>query len=169
MSHDALERTAAHLKEVKRAGWVRAGHGAPESVAAHSWAVSFLALLRCPPGLDRERLLVMAILHDLAEARVGDITPHDGVPPAEKHAREAAAMNELLADRPDLLAVWEEAEARQSPEAVLLKQLDVLDMKLQAEHYSRTGQLPPAAAQEFIDSANRSLHPPASSLRPPAS
>jgi len=159
MNDDELERTAAHLKDVKRAGWVRAGHPAPESVAAHSWAVSFLALLRCPPGLDRERLLVMAILHDLAEVTVGDITPHDGVSPAEKHAREAAAMADLLADRPDLLATWQEAEARQSPEARLLKQLDLLDMKLQAEHYSRTGQLAPAAAKEFIDSANRSLPP----------
>lgn len=159
MTDDELQRTAARLKDVQRAGWVRAGHPAPESVAAHSWAVSFLALLRCPPGLDRERLLVMAILHDLAEVTVGDITPHDGISAAEKHAREAAAMADLLADRPDLLATWEEAEARQSPEARLLKQLDLLDMKLQAEHYSRTGQLAPAAAKEFIDSANRSLSP----------
>lgn len=159
MNDDELERTAALLKEVKRAGWVRAGHPAPESVAAHSWAVSFLALLRCPPGLDRERLLVMAILHDLAEVIVGDITPHDGVTPAEKHAREAAAMADLLSGRPDLLAAWEDAEARRSPEAKLLKQLDLLDMKLQAEHYSRTGQLSPEAAHEFIDSAARSLSP----------
>lgn len=30
----------------------------------------------------------MALAHDLAEAVVGDITPHDGVSREEKHRRE---------------------------------------------------------------------------------
>ena len=39
-----------HLKNVARAGWVRAGVESPESVAAHSWGMSLLALHLCPFG-----------------------------------------------------------------------------------------------------------------------
>ncbi len=141
---------AMDLKHLPRAGWARVGvssHAARtdaydvsvESVAAHSWGVAFLALLRCPPELDRQRVLTMAILHDLAEVRVGDLTPHDGVPADEKHARERAAMHALLGHRPDLLAAWEEAEACVTPEARFVKVLDRADMGLQAERYMRAG------------------------------
>lgn len=143
----ALE--AMGLKEVARAGWLRVGVTAPESVAAHSWGVSFLAVLLCPPGLDREKLLVMAVLHDLAEVRVGDLTPADGVDQAEKHRREAEAMRELLEGRPELLALWEEAEAQRSPEAKFLKHLDRLDMGVQARRYMSQG----VDVSEFLKSA----------------
>jgi putative hydrolase of HD superfamily len=39
--------------------------------------------------------LKLALVHDLAECIVGDITPLCGVSPAEKHQREDAAMKEL--------------------------------------------------------------------------
>src|SRR4051794_19563715 len=108
MNDRALLAEALGLKSLTRAGWQRVGVPNPESVAAHSWGVAMAVLLRCPPELDRERVLIMAILHDLAEVRVGDITPYDGVPRAEKHRREREAMATLLAHRPDLLAIWEE-------------------------------------------------------------
>ena len=139
MTDRALAEVATLLKEVDRAGWKRIGVERPESVAAHSWGVALLALLRCPPELDRGKLLAMAVLHDLAELRVGDLTPHDGVSKADKHARERAAMDELLADRPDLRAIWDEAEAKETPEARLLDQLDKADMGVQAERYAALG------------------------------
>ena len=83
------------LKEVDRAGWKRSGLTNVESVAGHSWGVAFLALQICPPNLDRLRLLEMAICHDVAEVRIGDITPHDGVPPEEKVRIETEAMLDL--------------------------------------------------------------------------
>jgi putative hydrolase of HD superfamily len=135
----ALALEAVRLKELDRAGWKRVGVAHPESVAAHSWGVALLALLRCPPGLDRGKLLAMAVLHDLAEVRVGDLTPFDGVSPDEKHRRERDAMDELLAHRPDLRVLWDEAEAGISPEARLLKELDRADMGLQAERYMEQG------------------------------
>jgi putative hydrolase of HD superfamily len=135
----ALALEATGLKELKRAGWVRVGIPDPESVAAHSWGVALLALLRCPPEFDRGKLLAMAVLHDLAEVRVGDLTPNDGVPREEKHARERAAMHAMLAHRPDLLALWEEAEACATPEARFLKALDRAEMGLQALRYMTHG------------------------------
>jgi putative hydrolase of HD superfamily len=43
-------------------------------------------------GVDAARCLRMALVHDAAEAIVGDITPHCGVSEEDKHAREAAAI-----------------------------------------------------------------------------
>ena len=78
------------LKELPRAGWVRVGVSQPESVAAHSWGVAWLVLTLCPTNLDRGRALAIAVLHDLAEVRVGDITPHDGIPSEDKAEAERA-------------------------------------------------------------------------------
>lgn len=139
MTDGELLREALALKVLDRAGWKRVGVAAPESVADHSYGVALAALVLAPPELDRARLLAMALLHDLAEVRIGDITPHDGVPREEKKRREAAAAAALFADHPGLLALWEEAEAGQSAEARFLKELDRLDMALQAEAYARLG------------------------------
>ena len=99
LNNDSLNRDSflevLGLKEVDRAGWKRSGLTNVESVAGHSWGVAFLALQICPPNLDRLRLLEMAICHDVAEVRIGDITPHDGVPPEEKVRIETEAMLDL--------------------------------------------------------------------------
>ena len=47
------------------------------------------------PGVDGAKCVKMALVHDIAEAIVGDLTPHDPVTPAEKHAREAAAVEKM--------------------------------------------------------------------------
>ena len=85
-----LDAAVDRLKHLDRAGWVLAGHDAPESVAAHSWGMAVRCLQHCPDDLDLATVLSMALVHDLAEAVVGDITPHDGVDKAEKHAKERA-------------------------------------------------------------------------------
>ena len=151
---------AMALKALPRAGWVRAGVPAPESVAAHSWGVSFLVLILCPPDLDRGRALAIATLHDLAEVRAGDITPHDKVPPAEKTRRETEAMRATLTVEPDaeaLYALWREYEDASSPEGRLVKALDKLDMALQAAAYEASDDLD---LTEFIDSALSRLDDP---------
>ena len=130
---------ALRLKHLDRAGWKRAGISSPESVAAHSWGVSLLVLACCPPTLDRERVLIMAILHDLAEVRVGDITPYDGVTKEEKHRRERVAIMDMLAGRPDLLSIWLEAEVGLTPEAIYVKEMDGLDLRYTAHHYQTEG------------------------------
>ena len=152
MTDRALLHAALALKALDRAGWKRVGIVRPESVAAHSWGVTFAALLRCPPTLDREKVLIMALLHDLAEATVGDITPYDGVSKEEKRQREDAAIRHLLGDHPELLSIWEEAEQRQSPEAHFVKEMDLLDLGLTAESYAAQ-----ADTSEFLPSAAAAL------------
>ena len=78
----------------------------------------------------------MALVHDLAEAVVGDITPNDGVSDEEKAAMEREAMGTMtaaLGARGEaLMALWEEYEAGESAEARLVKDMDKLEMIAQA-------------------------------------
>jgi putative hydrolase of HD superfamily len=132
------------LKALPRAGWIRVGVPAPESVAAHSWGVAFLVLALAPDSLDRGHALGPALVHDLAEVEVGDITPHDGVSPDEKHRREAVAMARLVTPFPrsaELLALYEEYAAKRSPEARFVRACDKLDLALQSALYQRDGGL----------------------------
>lgn len=131
---------AAHLKQLFRQGWLRAGvpEARCESVAEHSFMVALLALVLAEeryPGLDAARAVKMALLHDLAEAHAGDITIHDGVPREEKQRLEREAMIRLLHGLPGgegLFALWEEYESGGSREALLVRQMDRLEMALQA-------------------------------------
>jgi len=123
---------ALGLKGVIRAGWIRAGVENPESVAAHSWGMAMLATQLCPGDLDFQRVLELCILHDVAEVRVGDITPHDGIDPEEKHRQETEAIQGMGIEASEIFA---EYEAQETPESRFVRYLDKLDMALQAEIY----------------------------------
>ena len=141
---------ALALKQLDRAGWVRAGVPRPESVAAHSWGVAWLVATLCPAHLDRERAMLIALVHDLAEVRVGDITPHDGVDPDHKATAETAAFGSMVAALPnseELVQAF--ADYGTTAEGRFVKACDKLDMALQAEVYGRQG----VDTREFIDSA----------------
>ena len=146
------------LKDLPRAGWLRAGIDAPESVAAHSWGVCWLVLALCPEDIDQGHALRLAVLHDSAEVRVGDITPYDGVSRAEKAHRETAAAADMFRSRPDLVALVDEYQSQETPEARFVHQLDRLDMAFQALRYARdTG----ADTSEFLQSARKAIQHPA--------
>ena len=133
------------LKNVLRAGWVRAGIESPESVAAHSWGMSMLALKLASKELDLARVLSLCIVHDIPEVRVGDLTPHDDT--STKAEDELKAMTEIA---PEWVGLFEEYEQGKTPEAKFVKQLDKLDMALQAEIYQSKFDIP---LSEFIESA----------------
>ena len=130
------------LKEVDRAGWKRSGLTDVESVAGHSWGVAFLAMQICPPELDRLKVIEMAVCHDVAEVRVGDITPHDGISSEEKVRVETEAMLSLSKGFPrgdHMLELYREYEVGETAEARFLKLCDKLDMAFQSYVYqSRT-------------------------------
>jgi putative hydrolase of HD superfamily len=157
---------AGRLKSTPRAGWALRGISQPESVAEHSHRVALLALVLAPrvdPPLDVSRCVALGLVHDLAEALVGDITPYDGVSAGEKHRREAEAMLELadLSGDPSLLALWREYDAAQSPEARFVKELDKLETVLQAAEYEQHGDAAPGALDEFWHSAGARVTSPA--------
>ena len=149
---------ALALKDLPRAGWVRVGVRDPESVAAHAWGVAWLVLALCPPGVDRGRALAIAVVHDLAEVRVGDLTPHDAVPPAEKERREREAFRALAQPLPaEVRELHEEYVTGATAEGRFVRACDKLDMALQAERYSARQGLD---LREFLSSALQRLEDP---------
>jgi putative hydrolase of HD superfamily len=126
------------LKQVVRAGWTRFPIENPETVAAHSWGMALTGLLTCPPELNLEKVLTLALIHDLAEVIVGDLTPYDAEPEGGKRAAEERALGIMLAGHPNgekLQKLWQEFEDRTTPEGLFVAGLDKLDMGLQAEIY----------------------------------
>lgn len=67
----------------------------PESIADHMYRMAILAMTVAGTEYDQNKLVKMAIVHDLAEAIVGDITPVDGVSEEAKYSRELAALKEI--------------------------------------------------------------------------
>ncbi|MFB6234085.1 MAG: HD family hydrolase [Halopenitus sp.] len=160
---------ALQLKDERRTGWQLRGIDDPESVAAHSWGVAYLCLtlgdrFRADlPDLDLDRALRLAVVHDVAEAETGDVATRadstvdtaDAPDAEEKEALEREAMAALAGPLPDHLRdAWEEYEARETPEAILVKELDLVEMCLQALFYERRDRYEPsegepAAFQEY--------------------
>ncbi|NQV42836.1 MAG: HD domain-containing protein [Candidatus Marinimicrobia bacterium] len=134
------------LKSIPRSGWLQSGIDAlgVESIAAHSYGMSILILhLRAPlqsNGVNVERALNMALVHDIAESIVGDLTPLDNVLESTKYEAEAAAFKQIVRGVQEgdyFRGLWEEFEANSSPEARAVKRIDKLDMLIQAYLYEK--------------------------------
>ncbi|MCP4574463.1 MAG: HD domain-containing protein [bacterium] len=136
---------ANRLKTTPRLGWLQRGVPRAESVADHSHGVALTALLLCDlvgGEVDRGRVTIMAVLHDLPESITGDLSL-DGsrlLPDGAKPRLEAAAMDELGAGLPLFAGwreLWDEFEALETLEAKLVRDADRLDLLVQALAYER--------------------------------
>ena len=151
------------LKALPRTGWLLRGVRDVESIADHLYGVTFIAMLLADRARARgrevnvEKVMRMALLHDLTEARTGDlpatIKPYFEAS-ALKSADEKIAREMLEPLGPiseDYLALWLEYEARTSLEARIVKAADKLDLLLQAYEYERGGA---KAMDEFWQNAD---------------
>jgi len=148
---------AGRLKNESRRGWVRKlGLNDPESVADHSYRTALIAMVYSDQRkLDTSRVVKMAILHDLPEAIVGDTMPGERSM-SQKLRLEAGAMKEILKSLPakqrgEYWDIWNEYNRGNSSEARLVRQVDKLEMAVQAVEYRKTGA--GGETDEFIESA----------------
>ncbi|KGN61075.1 HD domain-containing protein 2 [Cucumis sativus] len=130
------------LKTTKRTGWVQRRVKDPESIADHMYRMGIMALISSDiPGVDRDKCIKMAIVHDIAEAIVGDITPYDGISKSEKLRREQEALDHMCkllgggSRAQEISELWMDYENNSSPEAKIVKDLDKVEMILQALEY----------------------------------
>ena len=137
-----------HLKQLYRQGWLRVGISREqcESVADHIYAMCMLVWLVADaglaPGVNRDKALRMVLAHELGEIYTGDIIPGDHVPLEEKQRLERSALLSVAGKLPngqEFVDLWEEFEAGATPEARLVRQLDRLEMALQALVYEKQG------------------------------
>ncbi|XP_055684820.1 5'-deoxynucleotidase HDDC2 [Lutzomyia longipalpis] len=153
-----------NLKHLKRTGWVLRNVQDCETVSAHMYRMSMVTfLLDGTEGLDRIKCMELALVHDLAECIVGDITPYCGISREEKKQREMKAMEDitkLISPRGDhMMELFHEYEESTSPESRFIKDLDRLDMVLQAFEYEKRDNCV-GKHKEFIDSVHgKNLHP----------
>jgi len=135
------------LKTIKRTGWVMRGVHHPESIADHMYRMSLMAMIASfsNGALDTNKCIKLALIHDLAEAKVGDITPHCGVSDDDKYNLELSTMEEIRSmlgstmGGDEIIALWKEYEEGCTEEAKLLKDLDKIEMILQAQEYEAEG------------------------------
>lgn len=132
------------LDRVPRAGWLLRGVADAESVAEHSFHVALLVwtLGAQVPDLDVARAVSIALLHDLAELRLGDLplTASDYLPPGAKHAAERTAFADLAAPAGErAVALFAEYEAAASREARFVHACDKLQLMLKVTVYESWG------------------------------
>jgi len=129
---------AGKLKTIKRQGWLDAGipRQHVESVADHSFRVACIAAFLAPSGpLDALKMVRMALVHDLAESVTGDLTPRSGVSKKKKALMEEEAVRRLGSE--ELLSLWKEYDAGQTPESRLVREIDILERVVQSRDYER--------------------------------
>lgn len=140
------------LKRLDRTGWILRGlPNGTESVAAHSFGVGITAMIiadrirREGFEIDMEKVLRMALLHDWAETRVGDMprTASQYFGSDVRKTAEKAAFQEMveLVDTSDQLyqTLHHDYEERDSLEAKLVKAADVIDLLVEALALERAG------------------------------
>jgi len=96
-----------------------------ENSAEHSWHFALMVIILAEHAnqpVDVLRVLKMVLIHDLVEIDAGDTYAYDTANMATQHAREAQAADRIFGLLPpdqaaDYRALWEEFEARQTPEA----------------------------------------------------
>lgn len=132
------------LDKIPRSGYTLRGVADPESVTEHSWHVLFLVWTLGPriEGLDVGRAVEIALVHDIAELRIGDLprTANRYFPEGAKKEAEMAAMQDVLAPLPErALDLYREYQDGTSPEARLVKACDKLQLMLKVAVYERWG------------------------------
>ncbi|WP_232816632.1 HD domain-containing protein [Paracoccus zhejiangensis] len=126
---------ADQLKSVYRANTL-IDASRPENSGEHSWHLALYALVladQAGPGVEIGRVIRMLLIHDLVEIDVGDVPLHSAGGQAHGSAEiqvaELAAARRMFGMLPEgqgaeLMALWQEFEAAETPDAVFAKSLD---------------------------------------------
>lgn len=184
-----LLRHLLRLTTTPRTGWVDRGvpRDRVESIADHVLMTTLIGWLTADEALDRDRVLKMALVHDLAEAITGDPPPYNraALPSPDdpdalreffsrQHVRTRAdkaakdrveneALETLRQLMPEpagdeIVALWREYESQQTPEARFAKDLDRFEAFLQARSYARA--YPDLPFDGFTDMARHEITNP---------
>lgn len=133
-----LEKLLAFIQEMERLKTVTRQNqtldGRFENAAEHSWQLGMMALVlqgHFPERVSLSRVLSMLLLHDVGEIGAGDTSVFDELGKRTSYDRELKSVKQSLAYLPhDLrehfLALWQEFEQGQTPEARFARCLDAL-------------------------------------------
>ena len=137
------------LKRTPRSGWHFLPGAEGESVADHSFRMTVIAwtLARLNPEVNPDRVIEMALFHDLPETRTGDLNYVH-----QKYAKvdEAAAARHQTDGLPfgaELHSLISEYQEGATPEAIVAHDADQLEMLLSLKERLDGGA---KAAEEWV-------------------
>ena len=129
-------KEAEGLKSTLRTAWT--AEGRQESTAEHSWRLALFAGVMCRefPELDREKILMMCLVHDLGERYSGDISAALKPDADDKLNQERADVQRICRFLPkegagEVSGLWEEYSQGITPEARFVKALDKAETIIQ--------------------------------------
>ena len=131
---------ALKLKRIIRTGWKLSGIELPESVADHTFGVVFLSMLLGDElALNTEKMMKMALIHDIAESKLGDIHYESKLLIGEDTLEEAEvkAVHNILPD--EYYELWDEYRKKETREAQIVSACDKLELYFQALQYEKAG------------------------------
>ena len=162
------------LKRMSRRGWVLRDIKNPESIAEHIFRVAVMAwFLGKKKNLNIEKLIKIALIHDICEVYAGDITPYDTILPKDKNKlkelmktwprfskaekikiskdknrKETEGLEKLILHLPkglktEIRNLWLDYEKGLTPEGRFFKQADRIENFLQALEYWKKYGQPP--------------------------
>jgi putative hydrolase of HD superfamily len=111
------------------------------NLAEHSLRVAWLALIiaKNEDRADPDKVVKMALVHDIAESRTGDT---HYLSRQYNSQDEKKAIKDMLSDtslEEEFMALWEEYVKRKSLEAKIVKDADNLDVDLEISEQTATG------------------------------
>ncbi|MBK5112717.1 MAG: HD family hydrolase [Candidatus Heimdallarchaeota archaeon] len=148
---------ALRLKKMVRSGWIYSGvsKSDTESVADHSYMITLLSLVlalnekEAGNEINIEKILVMAILHDLPESVSQDLDRRIRKFSPKKYDEfktdlDTAGIKQLLSDLPEkignyLLETYKELQQKTTKEARIIMEADRLETILQMNDYIQRG------------------------------
>ncbi|MBQ6442316.1 MAG: HD domain-containing protein [Lachnospiraceae bacterium] len=107
-------------------------HGRRENDAEHAWHMAIMTYLLkeyANEEIDLARTMMMVLIHDIVEIDAGDTYAYDPEAKKTQEQREAAAADRIFSLLPEdqgeeLLALFREFEANETPEARFAKTMD---------------------------------------------
>lgn len=134
-----------------------------DSVAEHSWRLALMVFVignQCKADINIDRALAIALLHDLAEAKTGDLDAYEFMSgkrsTTQKMADEEHAMAELTADLSFgewIRYIWEDYKDQKSVEAKFVKALDKLEAFLHIAECGVQNYIPKEFHSDYADAA----------------
>jgi putative hydrolase of HD superfamily len=121
--------------------WVRFLNPGFQNNSEHAYRVAWIALIiaRHEKVTNIEKILLMALSHDISESRTGDV---DYLSRQYVDRNEVQGVDDMIAGTilaPDLLDLWNEYEARQTIEAKIVKDTDYLDIDFELSEQAARG------------------------------
>ena len=149
------------LKRERRIGWItKASINRPESVADHVFGTALISMIIGDlKGLNTCKIIRMALIHDLAEALIGDKSPIE-----KDKLVEDEIFRKICSQLPSDLGksykeLWNELSNKKTAESKLFKEIDKLEIAVQAFEYCKEGYSKDNLS-DLVNSSRKALKDP---------